>query len=279
VKIFLNSALTGRHYELLLKYATDPRSLAREEWPEALTAFDLLRDSRVEWEGKVSTFAQFYEVLVEAKYARPFLEQLQQAHQPERQGPRLVREYMQRIVADLAAQGCHATDTLPERCLLAYVVYWWGAFGRGYTYEVMIFADLEREGIAFSAHDLLDPVERRSPFDLVVSDFVGDIKTSAYFLRVARSFPLRHDLYITRLFHPAPPTWHEVVILKRAAWIAIDGPTCPASLEDAPRLLPAVTEVGVENEKLVIAPYAQWKARIKVYQRPQEIEHGEEDVC
>jgi hypothetical protein len=83
----------------------------------------------------------------------------------------------------------------------------------------------------------------------------------------------------TRLFHPAPPTWRDAVILKRAVWVAIDGPTCPATMEDAPRLLPAVTEVRVEDEDLVIAPYALWKTRIKGYQRPRETQHGEEEFC
>jgi hypothetical protein len=56
---------------------------------------------------------------------------------------------------------------------------------------------------------------------------------------VARSFPLQHDFYITRLFVTETRPWLWAVLLTPATWTALDGETQPATLEEAGRLLPA----------------------------------------
>ena len=74
---------------------------------------------------------------------------------------------------------------------------------KGYAFEVEIFRDLERSGLRFQAHDLLDPAARRSPHDLFISDFRGDVKTSVYFLLKASGERVSSDFFITRVWLPS----------------------------------------------------------------------------
>jgi hypothetical protein len=62
---------------------------------------------------------------------------------------------------------------------------------------VEILRDLTVSGVPHQTHDLRDRQSRLAPFDLVVMDFRGDIRTSIYFFAVERGRELPHDFYLT----------------------------------------------------------------------------------
>ncbi len=166
--------------------------------------------------------------------------------------------------------GCANPYQVPQFYLLAYCLYWWYAFTVGYAFEVVILRDLTASGVAYHAHDLRDRQARRSPFDLVVLSFTGDVKTSTYFLHAVRSRGLPADFYITRLYDRPRRTPVLVVFLKRPAWDAIDGETQPTTLAALPGILPTVAEIRHSGRPLIVVEYEEWKARVLEHQ------HGEE---
>jgi len=265
MEIHLNPKLTARHIELALKYLSRPTSIAGEEWPIALEAFDLLRSSIVNYKGTTYTFTEFYTEVVDNQYADAFIaELLKLADMSE--APRLVRAYNQRVIEDLAALGVVDDAADEERCLAAFCVYWWSSFMKGYVREQTIFRDLEEAGIQFVGHNLAVREERMSPFDLLLLGFKGDIETSTYFLLVARSYPLSCDFYITRLFSRRLQRWRDVVIMTTAMWMRIDGETKPCRLAEVGDVLPDVAQVTLFGDTLVIVDYTVWKAKVKAKQ-------------
>jgi hypothetical protein len=142
---------------------------------------------------------------------------------------------------------------------LSYFLYWWGSFARGYAFEVEIFRDLQSSGIEFQAHDLSDHQARYSPSDLTVSNMAGDIKTSIYFVQVAR--PFQHDFYIVRLFVQGQP-YTLAVLLQPLAWNKINGDTIDGTLESVVTQFPHPVRIQQGNHELVAIDYAEWKARI-----------------
>lgn len=269
--ITLNSSLKEREHQLITTWLINPRSVAPQDWPNTLKAFDRLKESRVEWEGQRLTFAEFYDQWVEERYAMPFIEGLMELTALETEGHQVLAVYAQRLMQDLAKLLADRPQALSERMLIAHCLYWWNAFGKGYLFELMVFADLTAEGLPFHAHDLRRREERYSPEDWVITSlrsmqalqWHGDVKTSTYFLYVVRSFPLRHDFYITRLFVTETNVWRWAVLLTPMMWKALDGDTQPATLEEAGRLLPAVLEVQTRGGTLVVVDYALWKTKVK----------------
>jgi hypothetical protein len=162
--------------------------------------------------------------------------------------------------------GLREPMTAPARLLLAYCVYWWASFAKGYVLEAAVKQDLTDSGVEFQAHNLLDPAERFAPYDLLVSEQHGDIKTSTYFLFVALSFPLRCELYITRTFDARLRQWRRIVLLKRAAWDEIDGESVFGTLEHALSTLTTPVEFSIGGEALVMIDYNVWKGKIRAYQ-------------
>jgi len=221
-QILLPAQLTDEQRRLLVKYARLPRSLTRAEWGLALAAFDRLHAGRVTWGGKTWTFQAFYLRCIDATHVTPFLEELLAAADVEAEGTRLTAEHWRQIVAALTEQGV-VGDTLEVRALLAYCLYWWRSFSKGYLREVVVFRDLEQSGIAFDPHDVRDSAQRRSAHDLTVLGQRGDVKTSTYFLHTARAFPLRCDFYMVRLWDEGTTQWLDLVLLKPEAWRALDG--------------------------------------------------------
>ena len=288
-RITLNPSLTEREHELIAAWLLNSRGVPPQDWPETLTAFDRLRHSTVEVEARRLTFTEFYDQWVEERYATSFIEELMTLTTPEAleaDGHRLLAAYARRLRQDLAGLLAGRPLALPERSLIAHCLYWWNAFGKGYIFELMVFADLTAEGIAFHAHDLRRRAERYSPDDLILAtprtapaiSWRGDVKTSPYFLHVARSFPLRHDFYVTRLFVTATRAWRWTVLLTPAMWSALDGDTQPVTLEAAGTLLPAVLEVQIRGVTLVLVDYALWKARVKARQRTEEESSNGEEI-
>jgi len=245
----------------------NPRDLTIADWPKALTAFDLLRESTLEWEGHLETFGDFYEHFVDARYATPCLKELMSLAKPETDGYSVLAAYARRLRQELVALFPERPLPLPARGLLAHCLYWWNSFGKGYLYEITIFADLRNDEIEFTAHDLSDPDERRSAYDLTVLQRQGDVKTSTYFLHVARSFPLRHDFYITRLFSVTRRIWQNAVILRPEFWDEINGETHRTTLDNVLSVFPAVADVLMRGNRYVVVDYAIWKQKVKARQR------------
>ena len=116
--------------------------------------------------------------------------------------------------------------------------------------------------MVYHAHDLCDRQARRSPFDLFVLGFSGDVKTLAYFLHAVRSWGLPADFCITRLYDRPAREHKWIVCLKRPAWDAIDGETQPATFAALPAVLPAVAEIKRGVQSLIVVEYEEWKARV-----------------
>lgn len=126
------------------------------------------------------------------------------------------------------------------------------------------------QGVEFVAHNIRDPVERRSRSDLIVLRREGDIKTSPYFLVTARTQVLRHDFYITRLYDVQQRRYRIAVIMTEAAWRDVNGDTMSAAtLEEAASLFPQAIRVNYAEGPLVIVDYHVWKQRVKTRQREE----------
>lgn len=260
-QITLPAQLTDAQQRLLVKYARLPRSLARAEWPQALAAFDLLHEGRVLCGAEMLSFQRFYLRAIDEPHATSFLEELLAAPDVEAEGRRLLAEHWRKI--SVALTGLGAIDGTTEgRFLLMYCLYWWQSFGKGYIREVAVFRDLKHAGIIFEAHDLRDPAARRSAYDLTILERRGDIKTSTYFIHTARAFPLRYDFYLVRLWNEETNRWLDLALLKPETWRELNGEPTPCAWESVARLLPAVLQVVVRGENLIVAPYEVWQERV-----------------
>jgi hypothetical protein len=266
--IVLPAQLTDEQRRLLVKYARQPRSVTRAEWVGALAAFDLLHAGHVTLDSETLTFQTFYLRYVDTVHATSFIEALLATTDVEVDGTPLAEKYWKQIATTLTNQGVTG-DAVEVRALLAYCLYWWRSFSKGYIREVAVFRDLEQSGVAFEAHNLRDPAHRRSAYDLTVLGRRGDVKTSTYFIHTARAFPLRCDFYIVRLWDEAVHQWLDLVLLKPDAWQELDGEPMPCTWETVARVLPTVAQVLVRGETLVVVPYAEWKACVLNKQSPK----------
>ena len=256
---------TPAHGAMVLRFVQG-KPMDNDQRAMQLKAFDLLHRAMT---GDV-TFAVFYERVVEESSADPFLAALLNAPDPETVATALRQSVSQRIPARLRQAGCVNPYQSPEFYLLAYCLYWWYAFTIGYTFEVTVLRDLTTSGVEYYAHDLRNRQARRSPFDLVVLGFTGDIKTSTYFLHTVRSKGLPADFYITRLSDRHSRKRRLVVFLKRPAWNAIDGETLLATLVSLPNILPVVAEIEHGGQSLIAVEYEEWKTRLLKRQRREE---------
>ncbi|MGH9845225.1 MAG: hypothetical protein ACREEM_41440 [Blastocatellia bacterium] len=258
-RIILPARLTDDQQRLLVKYLRLPRSLSRQEWAQALAAFDLLHEGRVQCGDETMTFQQFYPRAIDSLHANAFIDELLGATDAGIAGKHLTEKYWREINTGLAALGVVGA-TAEERALLVYCLYWWRSFCKGYSREVAVFRDLERSGVEFEAHDLRAPASRRTVYDLIVLGRWGDVKNSTYFIHTARSFPLRCDFYIARLWDETADRWLDLVLLKPEAWHELNGEPTPCSWEAVQQVLPAAAEIVLRGEALIVVPYEKWKA-------------------
>jgi len=181
---------------------------------------------------------------------------------PTTQSEPLRAALARRVLRDLRQMGLYDPGIRDTQLLVAFCIFWWQSFTKGYAFEVEIFHDLTTDGVHFVAHDLRRREERFSPYDLTVLGYRGDVKTSTYFLSVHRSEQLRHDFYITRLYHPIAHDWRKVVLLREAFWRILDGESTPTVLEQVWQILPGVARVWLAGRLFVIVPYETWKDRV-----------------
>jgi len=237
-------------------------SFSQAERALLFEAFDLLHEAVVATEAGWKSFVTAYERLIEAPLANHYLQGLVEAQDIEAAAEPLRAQVSRRIMPALREAGLVDPAEPSSFYFLAYCLYWWYAFARGYAFEVEVLRDLEASGILYQAHDVLDPRARRSPFDLVVLGFRGDIKTSTYFLHVIRTQGLLHDFYITRVYEPRERERIVVVFLKEPAWEAIDGETTPVTLEALAGVLPGVFRLQQNDTILIVLDYEEWKTRL-----------------
>lgn len=269
--IALVTTITERQRELLVRYAARPRSIRPFEWREALTVFDKIGDSRLLHGGQHYTFSAFYNNFVEDCYADSFLKDLNALTDIEVEGFSLLEEYSSKVLSELEQAGVRLTGNVEERCLIAFCHYWWTSFSKGYIREVAIFRDLQASGVSFEAHDLMDKRQRFKSFDLTVSSWRGDIKTSTYFLHVRRSFPLTSDFYIVVLYDEVTRQKLNIVMMKPDLWEKINGPTTSCELCNVARHFPKPVQVTVRGKNLVVVSYSTWKKLILCMQQREEV--------
>lgn len=270
VRIVLPTGFKPAHADTLLRYFRDERSLSAGEWSLVLEATDLLRRAMVIHSGGADTFGSLYNRQVEAVYADKFIEQLLVMDDPAEQSESLRASVARTIVRDLRVTGLFEPAIRETQLLVAFCIFWWQSFTKGYAFEVEVFRDLASSDIRFVAHDLRHRQERFSPYDLTILRWHGDIKTSTYFLSMRRSEALQHDFYITRLYHPSARGWRSVVLLRTAFWRMLDGEPTPTELDRVWQVLPGVAQVWLAAQPFVIVLYETWKERVRQRQERED---------
>jgi hypothetical protein len=257
-EIKLPAGFTAKHEQTVIGYlSSDLRG--RQAWQLAFAAFDLLdQASLVTPDGRYSFRALYLEV-VDHQMADDYIRELMALENVEKESPALWSGYARQIVVEYRQRGWQQARLPGARILLSYLLYWWGAFARGYAFEVEIFRDLRNSGIEFQAHDLLDRQARYSLSDLSVSGMAGDIKTSVYFVQVAT--PLQHDFYIVRLFVQGR-AYTLAVMLQPLAWDEINGDTVAGRLETIVTQFPHPVRIKQGIHELVALDYVEWKGRM-----------------
>jgi len=261
-------AFSEAHRQAIYRYHARPEELSPHVWAILFEAMDLLRTALVTpRDGEQRTFASVYHSLVDLRYADSYIDALLDSEDPSQISLPLWAAIARRISRDLRASGFFDPAVPDGRLLLSYLLYWWQQFARGYAFEVEVYRDLAASHVRFEAHNLRVRGERLSAFDLVVSLFRGDVKTSTYFLAQQRHPDPAIDFYITRAWLPAGRTRTLVVFLKPHMWQDIDGETTQASLTDLEQVLPRPGRIQVGGQTVIVVDYEVWKEKMRAYQK------------
>jgi len=245
---------------------SDSSRLQREQWRKLREVMTMLARSLVTITGHTRTFERFYYEEIDILHAESFLAELVTCADVERDGARMQADIARAVVEHFQNQGFFQPGIVETYYLLAFCLYRWWNFARGYIFEVSIFRDLKQSNIIFAAHDLSQPGERYSDCDLIVLGLKGDIKRSLYFLDDLASTPLAHDFYLTRLFHPQTRRPLLVAVMTECAWDEINGDTVIVPIEEAAWRLPRVVQTDVQDITLFIADYEFWKEKVRAKQ-------------
>jgi hypothetical protein len=270
LRITLPDTFTTKQQRLVLKYLTEGRwSLASAEWEELLAGFNALHKAVIETGTLRRTFRQVYEEYIDIPLADPYINRLLALEDVARDHHSLWAETARTVMSHLHQVQLYKRDIPEANLLLAYCLYFWESFSKGYAFEVEIYQDLTKSGIVFQAHDIRERIARLSPYDLAVLNFKGDIKTSSYFLHIGAGRGLPHDFYITR-FYEGKRQLTLVVILQLDTWKEIDGDTITALLHEATRHFPVPVLVTLAQGTVVVAEYEVWKTKVMYQQQGLE---------
>jgi hypothetical protein len=257
-EIRLPDGFTAKHEQAVIDYLIG-RIRGQNGWKLAFEAFNLLDKAvLISVDGHLS-FRTLYLKIVDQTIADNYIRELMILNNVEVGSPALWASYARWISAECLRRDWREANLPGARILVSYFLYWWGSFARGYAFEVEIFRDLQRSGIKFQAHDLLDRHARYSSSDLIISDMAGDIKTSVYFAQAA--VELRHDFYIVRLFVQGR-TYTLAVMLQPLAWDEINGDTVDGTLKTVVTQLAYPVRIREGRHELVAIKYDEWKKRI-----------------
>ena len=264
--IELTSALTNEDAAVLRRYLADPFHLSDQDWQRLRAVIDSLSQSTVVFGDRRYRFKRFYAIFINGTYARPYLQQLGELDDLQREGVALQASIARKLMAWLRANGLIPTLVSDAEYLIVYCLYWWAAFARGYLFEQIIIRDLTADGIDLQAHAPEKGTERYTPFDLMISPLgKGDIKTSIYFLDAFPDPPV--DFYITRLYDVVKRKVIQAVFLKPAVWQRIDGHPQAGSVIEAPRIFPRPVVVQIAGMSWVMVEYALWKKHLLNWQQ------------
>ena len=261
-------AFSEAHRRAIYRYQATPEGLPSGVWATLFEAMDLLRIALVTpGDGEPRTFASVYHSLVDLRYAESYIDVLLDSEDPSQISLPLWAAIARRIGQDLRTAGLFDPAVPDSRLLLSYLLYWWQQFARGYAFEIEIYRDLATSRIQFEAHNLRVRGERLSAFDLLVSLFRGDVKTSTYFLAQQRHPDPAIDFYITRAWLTGGRVRTLVVFLKPHMWQDIDGETTHTSLTDMEQVLPQPGRIQVRGQTVIVVDYDIWKEKMRVYQK------------
>lgn len=262
VNIRLPASLTRSHQQVIERYMRGAEPLADDDWSLLIAAMDALRRAEVVRDAEAETFAAIYDRLVDAVYSDGLIQQLISLADPESACEVLRAAASRRVLADLRTSGLWRTDAPLSQLLVAFCLYWWQMFVRGYAFEVAIYRDLAENGIVHIAHDLRNRQARLSGHDLKVMGFQGDVKTSTYFMLVRRSEALAHDFYITRMYRADTRRWHRAVWVKLWFWRVLNGEPTPTPYEIIWQVLPHAAQITLRGHRFVVVLYEEWKRRV-----------------
>ena len=257
----LPASFRESHRQIILAYLQRGHEFRRAEWREAISAFDLLKNGVVWTDDGIKPFPILYRQYVEMPYANLFLTVLYEAENISQAGTRFWAKIAGKISVTLSQAGLYQPNQPDTRFLLAYCLYWWRSFTLGYILEVEVQRDLKNAGIHFKTHDLLNPKERLSPYDIEVLGFKGDIKNSTYFLQAVRTRHLTHDFYITKI-QGKQRNRMMVVFIQQNMWHMINGDTLLTLLENLADVLPQMTHIKHEGIDVVVIDYELWKQKL-----------------
>lgn len=265
MQVTIPPTLTKEHRKVLTTYLSDDRFLRSAEWQKIYEAIDLLEDAQLILRNQTKTFRQLYNEYIDGRFADLYLDQLLKLSDVTRQSPALTSKFARQISPFLKRAGLLRQGVTDNWLLLAYCIYWWQSFARGYTFEVEIIRDLEASGVNFWTHDLRRRTAylgRYSKVDLMVLGLKGDIKTSTYFLKFQSSTKITNDFYITRLYEKGRKRT-LVVFQKPIAWNTINGDiVVDGTLERLLRLLPQPVRLQQDNVTLIVVEYDSWKEKV-----------------
>jgi len=262
LQVLLPAEFLEQHRHIVLEFARRSHEFGRDEWRQAIVAFDLLKNAAVLTDQGLLPFPVIYRQYVEEMYADEFIKALYRAERIKEASTNQWATIARIIAPRLAQVGLSRPEVPATRLIVAYCLYWWRAFTLGYALEIEIQHDLEASGVLFQAHDLRRREERLSPYDLSVLGFRGDIKTSVYFLQAARTQVLPHDFYITRIYGQQRRRT-LVVFVQTKMWRTIDGETLLVLLEQVADTLPQAVRLVHQGVELTVVDYEIWKTKVK----------------
>ncbi|MEZ4866001.1 MAG: hypothetical protein R3C14_32095 [Caldilineaceae bacterium] len=270
ISVRLPSEFTQSHQQALQHYFRGQEFAGDENWVLLIQAMDLLRRAQIVQSGQTETFATIYDRLVDAVYADTLIADLLPLGDPESESEPRRAVVARQIVSDLRAAGLWRSDLPGSQLLVAFYLYWWQMFVRGYAFELAIYHDLTTSGIVYVAHDLRDRRARLSGFDLAVMGFHGDIKTSTYFVQTRRSETLAHDFYITRMYHSQVRQWQRVVWLTPTFWHLLNGAPTVVEYTAIWQVLPGVAQIALRGRSFVVVLYDTWKQHLIARQQGEK---------
>ena len=154
MQVNIPQAFTREHHEVLTIYLTDSRLLRSAEWKTVYEAVDVLEHAEIVYPEGRWRFRQLYNYHIDQLFADLYLDKLLLLDDIPSQNPALVAMFARQIRTTLEQAGLLHRDVPDNWLLLAYCIYWWQSFTRGYVFEVEIIRDLEASGVKFQAHDL-----------------------------------------------------------------------------------------------------------------------------
>ncbi len=256
--------LTAQEVVLLRRYLTESHQFSGAEWRELRRAIDKLANCEVQFGAQRYRFAQFYRAFINGTYAYPFIAELAQLANVELSGLQLQARVARQVWEWLLLNGIRPGQTPHAEYLVIFCLHQWGAFARGYIFEVAVLQDLQRAGIAMTPHD--PSRERFAPYDLSIPELgYGDIKTSGYFLDDLTADAPTADFYITRLYAPQLQQYQRVVFVTPQAWQRIQtsdeqgGEIEVTFLSEAAQHFPRVTRVEIARRAWIVVEYEVWK--------------------